>query len=96
MTTKDQINVLRLDVESLRERLGEKLKQIAELENACEHVWTEPKLGVLKSQTIFHARKWERECTKCGKVDITYREAMQAVPDFGDQNGKITIPNFGG
>lgn len=94
---KDQIDALRKEAEAIRESLGAKLKQITDLENSCPHNWTEPKR--IYDSNYAHStynRKWQRECTNCGKVDVTYREAMQPVPVFGDNSGKITIPNLGG
>lgn len=96
---KDEIAVIRHEIERLRECLGAKLKEISDLENSCQHVWTEPKL-VLNNIGFdcgshggsYTSRKWERECTECGKVDWTLREAMQPVPVFGDDNaGKIIV-----
>jgi hypothetical protein len=97
---KDKINALRKEAEEIRACLGAKLKEIFDLENSCQHTWTEPKLvhDVVNYDCgsyggSYGSRKWQRECTECGKVDWTMREAMQPVPIFGeDANaGKIAI-----
>lgn len=89
---KDEIAVIRHEAERLRECLGAKLQEITDLENSCQHVWTEPRRIYDGQYDSSYNRKWERECAECGKKDVTYREAMQPVPVFGDDNaGKIVI-----
>lgn len=98
MTKKEQIAKLRTEAEAIRESLGAKLKEISDLENSCQHVWTEPKRVYQNnhydcgSYGGAFTHKWERECTQCGKVDWTVREATRLVPVFGDDNvGKVAI-----
>jgi len=97
---KDEIAVIRHEVDRLRECLSAKLKEISDLENSCQHVWTEPKRVYQNNHYdcgsyggAFTSHKWERECVECGKVEWTTREAMQPVPIFGDNKdvGKILI-----
>ena len=97
---KEQIKIIQLEIDDLFNLIRLKRHQIDEIYSSCQHIWTEPKLAI---QNIgfdcgsyggsYTSRKWERECTKCGKIDWTMREAMQPVPIFGeDANvGKIVI-----
>lgn len=90
---KDKIEALRKEAEEIREKLGAKLQEITDLENSCQHNWSEPRRVYNKDHSYDSMPKWERHCSLCGKHDITYRQAMQAVPIFGDDNsaGKINI-----
>lgn len=98
MSIKEEIKSLRVEMAELHAQVCARIKRIADLESQCQHSWTEPKLVV---QSISHdcgshggsydSRRWERECTNCGKIDTTYREVLMSVPDFGNQDGKISL-----
>lgn len=98
MSIKEEIKSLRVEMAELHAQVCAKIKRIADLESQCQHVWTEPKLVVQRVEYgeshyggSYDSRRWERECTNCGKVDTTYKEALLSVPDFGNQDGKITL-----
>lgn len=103
MYYKEQVKGLQSEIEALRIQIGLRQKQIDEIYFSCQHNWTEPKLVVQKVDYdcgsyggSYNSRKWERECTSCGKIETTYREALMSVPDFGNDDGKITVSLFGG
>lgn len=89
---------LKFEIEDLFTQVRVKQKQIDEIYASCQHAWTDPKLIVEKINHdcgsyggSYDSRRWERECINCGKVDTTYREALMSVPDFENQDGKITL-----
>jgi Rieske Fe-S protein len=95
---KEQVKGLKFEIEDLFDQIRLKQKQINEIHASCQHAWTEPKLITQKVGFDcgsyggnYDSRHWERECSLCGKVDTTYREALMPVPDFENQDGKITV-----
>lgn len=103
MYYKEQVKGLQSEIEALRTQIGLRQKQIDEIYASCQHAWTEPKLITNKIGFDcgsyggnYNSRHWERECSLCGKVETTYRENLLPVPDFENNDGKITVSLFGG
>jgi hypothetical protein len=91
MSYKEQVKSLQTEIEDLRIQIGFRQKQIDEIHACCQHAWSEPKQIYGDRPNIHSSRHWERECSLCGKVERTYRENLLPVPDFGNQDGKITV-----
>jgi hypothetical protein len=94
MTLKEQMQEFREEIESLRATLQEKWRLLHELENSCKHIWNDPR----HRTDIIHydcgqygghydSTWWERECSVCGKIEKTFKEACVKVPDFSDSKG---------
>ena len=86
---KEQIIVIRKEIEELNEKVKQKWKEISVLENQCKHNWIEPKCVTYKVEYgeshfggSYDYHQWERECNNCGKKETTTREAYLKVPNF--------------
>ncbi len=91
MLIKEQIAHIREEIGMLQADISRKWREIAELETTCQHNWSLPRFAPLKIDcfegsygTILQQRKWERECSNCGKIETTYKEKQVSYPDFGD------------
>lgn len=72
MKVKESIRIIRGEITELHAQVDAKLKQISDLENQCQHSWTEPICGN-------YSHRWDRGCTNCGKIDTIYVEDCNQV-----------------
>ena len=98
---KEKIDKIKNEIADLGRQVSEKWKQIDTLYASCQHSWTEPAIRIKKLNYDCGAyggsddyREWERECKVCGKLETTRKETLVSLPDFENNNGKITIPHF--
>ena len=73
---KDKVAIISNEIERLRECINVKIKEISDLQNSCQHVWSELK-QVFEENSCdcgsyggnYHYHKFERQCTDCGKIE---------------------------